>query len=189
MPEHSAARCVNTPSDTSSVWAVRLAQFPEAPVSMHPYRGSALVPRNLWTVETWPSDLGVVGYNATTAGVRPDIPGWSVEVVEQLDEVLILPPDWDSYGGKQISLEAANSVLAFLNRILPVSGKAPTVVPLGNGGIQLEWHCSGLDVEIDFEGTQSSKLYVLEIESGNEWEDNPEELFRRLGLAQRLSQT
>ena len=51
-------------------------------------------------------------------------------------EMRNLQPNWDSYGGRQISESAISAIESFC------------VVPLSNGGIQLEVHLDGFDVEI-----------------------------------------
>ena len=49
-----------------------------------------------------------------------------------------LPLNWDSYGSPKIG-EGALKVLQGLQ-----------VVPTSPGGIQVEWHCNGYDLEIEF---------------------------------------
>lgn len=48
-----------------------------------------------------------------------------------------LPDDWDGYGAATIS-DAALAVVRALH-----------VVPTVNGGVQIEWHANGWDVEVE----------------------------------------
>lgn len=60
-----------------------------------------------------------------------------------------LEEGWDSYGGQpptRKALREAESCLSSFDRpYLPLGHP----VPLSNGGIQLEWHCGGFDVELE----------------------------------------
>lgn len=57
-----------------------------------------------------------------------------------LDRLAELKPGWDSYGAPALSLAALKVARVMLD--------APQVVPTPGGGIQLEWHQDGLDIEI-----------------------------------------
>lgn len=72
--------------------------------------------------------------------------------IHQASELVQLPEGWDSYEAKPVSSQAARAAIAFLVKAasavpnLPV----PAVVPTVPGGIQLEWHRQGVDLEIEF---------------------------------------
>jgi hypothetical protein len=55
-------------------------------------------------------------------------------VTKELED---LEPDWNGYGEKAIG-EKAIDTLAWVS-----------VVPLSNGGLQLEWHTTQFDIEIE----------------------------------------
>lgn len=67
--------------------------------------------------------------------------------VPDLWSLLRLEPGWDSYGASAVEAHAVVAALAFLGR-LPLQS-APSLVPTSRGGIQLEWHTGGVDVEIE----------------------------------------
>lgn len=48
-----------------------------------------------------------------------------------------LPGNWDSYGSREITCAAIEAVASF------------SVVPLHGGGVQVEFHRDGFDVEIE----------------------------------------
>jgi len=56
---------------------------------------------------------------------------------EWAKELLALPEGWNSHGAKRITTEALRTIGEFF------------VVPRSNGGVQLELHCGGYDVEIE----------------------------------------
>jgi hypothetical protein len=69
----------------------------------------------------------------------------------ELDRLAALPEGWDSRGAKQIDrdiLEAARGLI----RDLPIRlDRAPAVVPLAGGSLQLEWHDGPRSLELEFE--------------------------------------
>lgn len=60
--------------------------------------------------------------------------------LEALDRLSALEPGWDSYKGKPITKAALDAARA----ILSTPGYP---VPTSDGGIQIEWHCGGVDLE------------------------------------------
>jgi hypothetical protein len=60
-----------------------------------------------------------------------------------------LSEGWDSYGAKAIELQAVNSAIELLRRIVQPDTPKPAVVPTNRGGIQIEWHTRGVDLEIE----------------------------------------
>lgn len=68
---------------------------------------------------------------------------------KKLEELSLLTDNWDSYGGKpitQFALAEAELLLDALERIQAVE---PFICPCSNGGLQLEWHRNGYDLEIE----------------------------------------
>jgi hypothetical protein len=60
-----------------------------------------------------------------------------------------LEEDWDSYGGKTIDQRCIEQATTFLGELRPeVRVQA---VPTATGGVQLEWHGGGVDMEFSFE--------------------------------------
>jgi hypothetical protein len=59
-------------------------------------------------------------------------------------QLLDLKKNWNSYGAEPIDFEAAQAADLFLN-------KQVNIVPTSKGGVQLEWHVNGLDIEIEFD--------------------------------------
>ena len=70
----------------------------------------------------------------------------------RLDKLRELKEDWDNDGAKAPTEEAIDTAERVLNMLREVPGQA---VPCTDGGVQIEWHSHGLDVEfrITPEGT------------------------------------
>ncbi len=75
-------------------------------------------------------------------------PDWCRPIVRNLAEILALPEGWNSYGAKPVNLYAAVDAIGVLSTIMPLDGPLPQVVPTSPGGVQLEWHKGGVDLEI-----------------------------------------
>lgn len=74
-----------------------------------------------------------------------------------------LKSNWDSCGAKEISNESMNSAVHFLSSILTSDTPVPSVVPIPNGGLQVEWHKNGIDLEIEFKPNR----YIFAYADGN----------------------
>jgi hypothetical protein len=78
---------------------------------------------------------------------------WLKSAMERLDRLAELGPDWDSYGAGPITAEAIAtgrrivSLLSLVSLVAPDLSE-PFVCPCNDGGLQLEWHEGGVDVEI-----------------------------------------
>jgi hypothetical protein len=113
---------------------------------------------------------------------------WLKPVLERLHYLQGLAPGWDSPGARSIEPRSFDRVLRFLTVSMTPQTPAPSIVPLENGGLQIEWHRAGLDVEVEFEPGEEAHLYFHEISTGEEREGtDPLSLFTVLELGGRLS--
>jgi hypothetical protein len=76
-------------------------------------------------------------------------PTWLKEIEDILRGFATLPECWDSYGAKSIERHAIDSAIELLRRIVQHDTQKPAVVPMNRGGIQIEWHTRGVDLEIE----------------------------------------
>jgi hypothetical protein len=88
-------------------------------------------------------------------------PPWIASVVDRLDHLLALPDNWDGEGGLPLDFETAMAMLAFLLATAFHETPAPQLVPSGTGGIQIEWHMAGSDLEISFEPGQPATFFYI----------------------------
>jgi hypothetical protein len=79
------------------------------------------------------------------------LPPWFDPLMQGLVDLLTLPPNWNSYGAGTIEPKAVHDAMNFINGLLGPTSPAPRVVPLSSGGLQLEWHRQGVDLEVVFD--------------------------------------
>ena len=79
-----------------------------------------------------------------------ELPRWLEPALAGFSALLSLRENWDSYGGRKTSDELIVQALDVLTHIMELNSPVPSVVPLGDGGLQLEWHRKQQDLEIVF---------------------------------------
>lgn len=76
-----------------------------------------------------------------------------------------LEPDWDSYGAKPITLKSCRNTFNFYKAVLekfPDKTIARDVAPLSDGGIQIEFMTSNLDLEVEIHDTNRFAYLLVE---------------------------
>ncbi len=75
---------------------------------------------------------------------------WARTTIDRLTALASLRDNWDQRGSAAPRGDVLSFAWTILDQIMPYDGKAPVIVPLGNGGIQLEWSAphAELDVEV-----------------------------------------
>ncbi len=96
-------------------------------------------------------------------------PPWLWRTLAAVKPLFALEPNWDSYGASVVEPGGVVQGLNFLGKILEVDTPAPAVVPTAEGGIQFEWHASGIDLEITFGPSGQIEVDCRDITSGEEW--------------------
>jgi hypothetical protein len=122
-----------------------------------------------------------------SAESRMRVGPWVEVVTTRFVELLALRDNWNSHGACAISRSNILAAGRFLAAVMEPSTPAPIMVPTAGGGVQLEWHRAGFDVEVLFGEEDPPLLYVAEIDKDNEWEGHPVEGFAEFELAQRLT--
>ena len=112
---------------------------------------------------------------------------WIAAVTARLRELIAMAPGWDGHAGRAPELAYISQAIAFLARVMGPGTAPPAMVPTSDGGLQLEWHRSGLDVEILFSPEEDPILYVHERGTGAEDEVPPVEGFAEFDLGKRLA--
>jgi hypothetical protein len=98
------------------------------------------------------------------------LPVWFDPLMQGFVDLLTLPPNWDSYGAGAVDTMLVHAAISFINGFLRPSSPAPRVVPLSSGGLQLEWHRKGVDLEIVFDRGEKPFFYCRDRLSGEESE-------------------
>lgn len=94
------------------------------------------------------------------------------KLTNTLSEFVNLPLGWDGYDGVPTSEAAALKALHILLSIMSDESIPPALVPTSQGGIQLEWHSSGYDVEIEVRRDGRIECYVERDAKGESWVDH-----------------
>lgn len=99
------------------------------------------------------------------------VPEWVGRAAAMLDELLALPENWNGYGAAAIEPRVVPVVLNFLAEVF-VEGHAPLpdLVPTADGGVQVEWHVGGFDLEVEVSPKSGLRAYFYDEASEEEWE-------------------
>lgn len=97
-------------------------------------------------------------------------PAWKEPVVLRLVELLQLPERWDSYEARRIQGKAVSSALYLLESSAGHHTPMPSIVPTADGGIQLEWHALGVDMELVVSPAEAPQLFFRDRRTAEEWE-------------------
>jgi len=97
-------------------------------------------------------------------------PAWVTPTVQAINRVLNLPSNWDSYGSGRVSPEIAGAALKLLLETMGSDSPVPSVVPTSHGGIQLEWHTNGVDLEVELTSTIRLSGSFEDARTGDAWE-------------------
>ena len=84
---------------------------------------------------------------------------WQIEVQRRLLEYVKMPKGWDSYGAPPVGWDTGMFALAVLNDVMRTRTPIPQVVPSAAGGVQLEWHEKGVDLELHITGPYRCELW------------------------------
>ncbi len=115
-------------------------------------------------------------------------PAWVEPSLNALAESLALPTNWDSYGACRVDPGSVKSAGQALCSLMSSDTIPPTVVPTVRGGIQLEWHARGIDLEIEFSPVGRAHVYCQDHRDNMEWEGEFNlNLGRLRGVMLRLS--
>jgi hypothetical protein len=109
-------------------------------------------------------------HSGSEARSSPTTPDWLPQAGKALDELLALPPDWDSYGARAIQPDIVRAARRLLSDVARPDTPQPTLVPTVQGGVQLEWHVRGVDVEIELLTADRAHVSYVDGTEVMEWE-------------------
>jgi hypothetical protein len=107
---------------------------------------------------------------SATGEFPPAAPTWIRPVLERLDSILALPEGWDGREANRPRVWHAVEVIGFMQRVMREATALPSIVPLADGGMQVEWHRGGLDVEATFTAGPDRGLYFADLSTAYEFE-------------------
>ncbi|MEJ7786391.1 MAG: hypothetical protein WKF96_16430 [Solirubrobacteraceae bacterium] len=101
---------------------------------------------------------------------------WRDAVAARLAELERLAPNWDGDGGRPVSRRHGNRAFAVVERLFALGEVGlPDIVPLADGGVQLEWHLDN-GIRVDFVTDDDSEPMVL-IEDADGLREEPARTF------------
>ena len=80
---------------------------------------------------------------------RRELPAQLLRALDRVIELLQLPRGWNSHGAEPVSEAAFEQTVEFLATYLVKDVAGPVLVPTVRGGVQLEWHRRGVDIEVE----------------------------------------
>lgn len=75
-------------------------------------------------------------------------PEWIDITLTRLQSLAQLVTGWDSYDSQPVDSSRVQQAYWLLQSIMDDDTPAPTLVPTSDGGIQMEWHTLGVELEI-----------------------------------------
>ncbi len=103
-------------------------------------------------------------------GLQGDSAPWVEPTLRTLGSLLVLPAGWDSYGARAPDPSCVLTAWRLLDAVMRDDVPAPAVVPTVRGGVQLEWHCNGADLEIEVVGPRECFVSFEAGNVGKSWE-------------------
>ena len=97
-------------------------------------------------------------------------PRWSRDLLAKISELGDLEEDWDSYGARPVDPQCAIATVTLLLSVFDSSTPKPSIVPTSRGGIQLEWHRAGANLEIEIESPSRFHVFFEDEQAGKESE-------------------
>ena len=114
---------------------------------------------------------------------------WRQEDVSRLTEVSRLPKGWDSYGAMQIEPQVISHAREILEKTMDDEIPVPQIVPVYDGGIQLEWHTDSIDFEIHLAPSGKGGYFWEDIAQCEEHEGEIPDLEELRALLLKLKRT
>jgi len=133
-------------------------------------RPSALRPFGLFTDITSVTGGEEMLFGAHILVFDEPIPQWSRDLLARISELGDLEENWDSYGAQPVDPRCAAATAEFVLDFLGGDTPKPAIVPTTRGGIQLEWHRAGADLEIEIESPTRFHVFFEDEQTGEERE-------------------
>lgn len=91
-------------------------------------------------------------------------------VMDAIRRFAALAPSWDSYGARPLNPSAVRRILGLLPALLSDNAPEPTIIPTREGGLQVEWHRNGIDLEVRVPPSGPIAHFFADAKSGDEHE-------------------
>jgi len=95
----------------------------------------------------------------------PDASPWYRAALDRISDLTALAVGWNGYDALEVKADMAIDAAAFLAKVAFPGIASPSIVPLADGGVQVEWHRGGLDIEVAFSDEEPG-VYVVDRQGG-----------------------
>lgn len=104
------------------------------------------------------------------AVVEAEPPRWLLPTLEALGALFELSAGWDGYDSPSVQPPYVESALDVILGVMRDDSPTPSVVPTSRGGVQIEWHTRGVDLEVEFETPSVVRAFFEDHRTGRKWE-------------------
>jgi hypothetical protein len=94
---------------------------------------------------------------------------WFGGALARITELTGLQENWDGDGAPKVEAKWVAEAVVFLTQIAHPGIAEPSIVPLADGGLQIEWHRAGVDVEVAL-SEDDPGLYISDRDTGERTE-------------------
>jgi hypothetical protein len=106
---------------------------------------------------------------AVTSG-SPIQPAWYEPTLQAAMNLAQLTENWDRHGAPCVDRAVVPAAMELLTKVMRNDTPAPSVVPTTKGGLQLEWHTRGIDLEVEFLSPVRVCGFFQSHQDGKSWE-------------------
>lgn len=111
-----------------------------------------------------PVDIGAAAFT------DPGLPRWFGSLLPVMCDLARLRDNWDGRNSAAVRHDVLRFVASVLSRVMSPRIPAPSLVPLGNGGIQMIWGAVETEIEAEISRPNSVVLYLLDRQTTTESE-------------------
>lgn len=95
---------------------------------------------------------------------------WARATVDRLLALVPLKENWDRRGSAAVRGDVLSFAWTILAQVMPADGQSPVIVPLGNGGIQIEWNAPNVELQMEITRPFQTSAFLYDRKSGEELE-------------------
>lgn len=96
---------------------------------------------------------------------------WKQDAYARLIHLMSLGHGWDGSDSLAVRPEIATFAWCALESVMTPSAPVPFIAPVSGGGLQIEWHTGGLDIELYISQPSRAELFI-EYADGRERVEN-----------------
>jgi hypothetical protein len=134
----------------------------------------AITERDIWVANAAPRHVEyLISEQTITVPNQPTqvliSPAWLGRVKQRLEELILLQPNWDSYGGAPVDPRVVQLATSVVEWFAVADMPPPDVFAMSDAGVQIEWHVRQVNIEIDISPLDGTTIYFDDLHSGQRW--------------------